>query len=98
MLFRSLEGVLRKSDTAARIGGDEFVLLLPAVENLAGAQVVAGKIRQAMHEPFDVAGRELRVAASVGVALFPDDGETETELCKHADRAMYLDKNRARVV
>lgn len=82
---------LRESDTAARIGGDEFTVLLPGADD-AGAEEVARKLRQRMAEPFRVAGEEVSVGISVGVVRYPRDGESSDLLLKHADAAMYAAK------
>jgi diguanylate cyclase (GGDEF)-like protein len=83
------EGV-RRIDTAARYGGDEFVVLLPETE-ASGAYVLAEKIRIGVAE-LAVPGTEARVSMSVGVVSFPDDGETSDELMIAADQAMYSSK------
>ena len=91
-----MTGSLRGSDTVARLGGDEFAVLLPAIEGPEDAMVVAEKIRAALAEPFDVAGQTVSISSSIGVAVYPDDGETEADLTKHADDAMYRAKARGR--
>ena len=96
---RVLEGVaarirqsIRESDTAARIGGDEFVVLLPGIASAEDARVVADKIRAAIDRPFMIDGGELAVSVSMGLAHYPDDGADATTLARHADTAMYRDK------
>ena len=91
-----MTGSLRGSDTVARLGGDEFAVLLPAIEGPEDAMVVAEKLRAALAEPFDVAGQTVSISSSIGVAVYPDDGETEADLTKHADDAMYRAKARGR--
>ncbi len=85
---------LRASDTVARIGGDEFVVLLRAAEEDAGALAVGEKIRLALGQPFELAGHRLPISASIGIALFPEHGADEIELLKNADAAMYDAKKR----
>jgi diguanylate cyclase (GGDEF)-like protein len=87
-----LSGVLREYDVLARTGGDEFVILLPEIENLAGARAVAQKLVAAAGEDLESAGRVLPIRASIGVALFPDDGEDFETLLARADAAMYAAK------
>lgn len=84
-----MRGVIRESDTAARIGGDEFVVLLPHVQIAEDALTVADKIRQAIAEPLVLDTRTLQVTASLGVALFPDHGDNLIALSGRADGAMY---------
>ena len=83
---------IRESDTAARIGGDEFVVLLPGIAAAEDAKVVADKIRAAIDRPFVIDGHELAVSVSMGLAHYPQDGTDATTLARHADTAMYRDK------
>ncbi|MBT0654107.1 CBS domain-containing protein [Geomobilimonas luticola] len=91
-----LQNILRKSDTVSRMGGDEFVLLLPAIASAASADVIAAKIVKAFRKPFVCDGHTLKVTASVGIADFPDDGEDEETLMKNADIALYRVKEQGR--
>ena len=83
---------LRDSDTVARLGGDEFVALLPELSQDKYAATVAQKILAAIGRPFVLAGQEVRVTASVGISVFPEDGTDEQTLKKNADTAMYKAK------
>ncbi|MDC8760677.1 diguanylate cyclase domain-containing protein [Janthinobacterium fluminis] len=83
---------VRESDSAARVGGDEFVVLLRSIDNAEAALGVAEKIRHSLSRPYLVASHALRISASIGVALFPEHGGDEIELSKHADIAMYRAK------
>jgi diguanylate cyclase (GGDEF)-like protein/PAS domain S-box-containing protein len=87
---------VRASDTVGRIGGDEFVVLLPKVATEAAALVVAEKIRQALNRPFALAGQSLAISCSIGIAVYPDHGHEAVELCHHADLAMYHAKQAGR--
>jgi len=87
---------VRESDTVGRFGGDEFVVLLPRVEVSDDALRVAEKIRSALVAPFLVSGLSLEVSSSIGVALYPDDGRSESSLLLAADRAMYEAKRSGR--
>ena len=89
---RRLECCLRKSDTIARIGGDEFTCILPHIENAGDVHIVAGKIIRALSAPFDLKGRQVCISGSVGASLFPEDTEDIDELIKNADVAMYSAK------
>lgn len=86
---RRLLGSVRQSDTVARIGGDEFVVLLEAPDSEATIMAVAEKIRSALNEPFDLQGRRLQTPPSVGVAIFPEHGSADEQLLNNADDAMY---------
>ncbi|MDF3838822.1 EAL domain-containing protein [Cupriavidus basilensis] len=79
---------VRSQDTIARLGGDEFVLLASVAEP-ADAATLAEKVLSAVREPFLVAGRELRVSTSIGIAIYPGDGELQHDLMANADAAMY---------
>jgi diguanylate cyclase (GGDEF)-like protein/PAS domain S-box-containing protein len=87
-----LAGAVRASDTVARIGGDEFVVLLPVVASAQDALAVADKIREALAHPFDLGDVRGEVSASIGVAMYPGHGHTPVELLRHADEAMYTSK------
>ena len=89
---RRIRGCLRESDTAGRIGGDEFVVLLNDITLPEHGAVIAENIRAAIDRPFDVAGQQLRVSASIGVAIHPQHGGDNRQLIRHADEAMYVAK------
>lgn len=80
----------------ARLGGDEFTVLLLDIERPEDAMTVAHRIRQSIGQPLLLQGREVRVSASVGIALYPEDGEDSASLLKHADTAMYHAKSLGR--
>jgi diguanylate cyclase (GGDEF)-like protein/PAS domain S-box-containing protein len=82
-----LTGSVREDDTVARIGGDEFVVLLQSVERGEGAVRVAEKIRSALAAPFEARGQRLSVTASTGIAVFPVDGDAPAALLKNAELA-----------
>ncbi len=88
-----LRHLVRESDTVARIGGDEFVILLDQVGDPADVEVVAQKVRDALAEPVLWEGRELLAGASVGVARFPEHGQDAETLMAAADQAMYQAKS-----
>ncbi|MFL9609259.1 putative bifunctional diguanylate cyclase/phosphodiesterase [Methylobacillus sp. Pita2] len=90
-----LRKLLRAQDTVARVGGDEFVVLLEKATP-EDAAVVAGKIVLAFRQPFISGGRTLRVTASIGIAISPDNGQTYRELAINADTAMYHTKRSGR--
>jgi len=90
---RRLLGLLRESDGVYRFGGDEFVVLLTNVHDRRDVEVVAAKMVQALAEPVAYQGHRLRAGASVGIALYPEHGETVEELLHRADQAMYRAKS-----
>lgn len=91
-----IQDCLRESDTAARIGGDEFVVLLPVIETEQDAGKVGEKILHALNRTFELAGHSLNISSSIGVAVYPDHGSSEKQLVKSADIAMYHAKNNGR--
>jgi diguanylate cyclase (GGDEF)-like protein/PAS domain S-box-containing protein len=91
-----LTGLVRTADTVARSGDDEFVLLLVGIEEPQHTDRVAKRIMQALREPFSLNGREVRITASMGIALYPDDGEDVETLIKKADVAMCEAKEKGR--
>jgi diguanylate cyclase (GGDEF)-like protein len=84
---------VRDSDTVARIGGDEFTVILSNVKTLNSISPVAERIVEAMATPFMLNGKNCHVTVSIGIALYPSNGETAEQLVKIADAAMYLAKN-----
>lgn len=83
---------IREGDTVARLGGDEFVLILDDLAQPQDTSKVAQKILEALSEPFHLEERELFITASIGIALWPEDGENPETLLKNADTAMYRAK------
>ncbi|MDB4906553.1 MAG: sensor diguanylate cyclase/phosphodiesterase [Gemmatimonadetes bacterium] len=84
--------VLRENDTVARMGGDEFTILAPVVNSVDDAIQVAKKVKEAIRLPMEIDGRELFVSGSMGITIYPDDGDTAEVLLKNADAAMYRAK------
>jgi diguanylate cyclase (GGDEF)-like protein/PAS domain S-box-containing protein len=87
-----MRGVLRETDLVARLGGDEFALLLPEIAGAGAAHAVAAKVLEALSRPLVVRGEVLRPCASLGLALWPEDGADADALLAAADRAMYRAK------
>jgi diguanylate cyclase (GGDEF)-like protein/PAS domain S-box-containing protein len=91
-LAQRLSEVLREADTLARMGGDEFVLLLNGLSSLPDAEQIIHRILQGIREPFDVEGYRILVSGSIGATIYPmDDADSDT-LLRHADQAMYAAK------
>ncbi len=83
---------LRDGDTVGRLGGDEFILLLPGLRSADEAGAMAEKLLDELARPFRIEGRDLQISVSIGIALCPDDGQNATELLRKADVAMYQAK------
>lgn len=91
-----LSGVLRDDDTIARFGGDEFVLLLEDVDGHANVVRLAERVMDAFRTSYHVGEHEFHITASIGISLYPDDGETADILIRNADIAMYKAKDSGR--
>jgi diguanylate cyclase (GGDEF)-like protein/PAS domain S-box-containing protein len=91
-----LEHCVREIDTVARLGGDEFVVLLQGMDHPRHAAQVAGKIIDLLDDPFQLEGHAAHIGASIGITLFPDDGEDVLTLFRNADLAMYRAKDAGR--
>jgi diguanylate cyclase (GGDEF)-like protein len=87
-----LRASVRAEDLVARLGGDEFVLLCRDPADLGDIEALASRVLQAAIRPMSLLGQERRVSASVGVAVYPEDGDSERVLMKSADTAMYTAK------
>jgi diguanylate cyclase (GGDEF)-like protein/PAS domain S-box-containing protein len=94
---RRLVAAMRQSDTVCRQGGDEFVLLLPGLEDPRQAAAIAGKVLGVCQEPFVLNGQTLKIGLSAGLALFPQHGSDYEELARHADTALYAAKRGGRM-
>jgi len=86
--------LVRKTDTVARMGGDEFLLLLADIERVEDVIAIAQKVLEGFREPFIVDGHEVSISASIGIAIYPDDGTDVDTLVNCADKAMYEAKQR----
>lgn len=100
VLLQSVSGrineCIRASDTLARIGGDEFVVLLEGKVDEDVCSKLAAKIIDVASEPIDLRGHTVQIGASVGISIYPEDGESSQELMKNADAAMYSAKSGGR--
>lgn len=92
-ISQRFKACLRSCDVVARLGGDEFVVLAQEIDNAKQAATVAKKILDAAVKPIHILGQEVRITASIGICLYPDDGEDEGTLMKNADIAMYRAKD-----
>lgn len=91
-----LRACVRTGDSVARLGGDEFVISLPALHNGTDVLRVAGQVLDTLREPFLIGPNALRVSSSIGIALYPTDGQNADELMRAADTAMYYAKEKGR--
>ena len=96
MVARRLEGCVRASDTVARVGGDEFVILLEKLNSADDAIPVTKKILEVIAEPFTIQELEAIITASVGISVFPENGETPSALLQRSDAAMYRAKQQGK--
>lgn len=96
IVARRLEAHVRTNDTVARQGGDEFVILLNGLSELSECERAAGRLLQAVHEPIVVHGHPVQVGASIGIALYPQNGSDAETLLRYADQAMYQAKQGGR--
>jgi diguanylate cyclase (GGDEF)-like protein len=87
-----LSACIRTSDTACRFGGDEFVILLPELDSRESAAAAAGKIRAHLAPPYFIGGTAIEITTSIGMALYPVDGNAYEDLLRRSDVAMYCDK------
>ncbi len=86
-------GPERRGNNLARLGGDEFTILIPDLDRAEDALNVAHRVKDAMRRPFHLDGHEIFVTASIGISLYPEDGDDSSSLLKYADTAMYHAKN-----
>ncbi len=87
---------VREVDTIARLGGDEFVILLPDLQNIQDAPKIAQKLLMCLEEPFLIEGQELHTTTSIGICLYPHDGDDLSTLMRNADAALYRAKEKGR--
>ncbi|MEW8626177.1 MAG: EAL domain-containing protein [Candidatus Thiodiazotropha sp.] len=93
LVGQRLRSELREADTLARVGGDEFNLLIPEINDIQDARNLAEKILRLTAEPFYIKNEEIFISFSIGISVYPSDGDTKDALIKHADIAMYKVKN-----
>jgi diguanylate cyclase (GGDEF)-like protein len=92
MVSERLRGILRKSDTIARMGGDEFMILVPNINTMDSIGLIAQKVLDAFEKPFMLDGQQTGITVSIGIAVYPGDGETSDTLIQIADKSMYAAK------
>ncbi len=87
-----LSAVFRETDTVARFGGDEFIAVIPEVSDISDITKLADRVLRVLERPFEIDGEELFLSASIGISLYPDNGQDASSLIKFADAAMYKAK------
>jgi len=96
VISERLQSTIRGEDILARLGGDEFVVLLPRIHGKSDALQVANKMMDSLAEPVAIGEHELKLSMSIGISLYPDDGDSVEVLLQHADTAMYRAKEAGR--
>ncbi|MFI4914020.1 MAG: putative bifunctional diguanylate cyclase/phosphodiesterase [Steroidobacterales bacterium] len=96
IVAQRLRSCVKDGDTVARLGGDEFSVILRNIDSPEAARDVAARIIESLRRPVNVGGRDHRICASIGITLFPDDGNTIEQLMRNADLAMYQAKDNGR--
>jgi len=91
-----IKNEIRETDTVARIGGDEFVVILSSLPEIAIAERIAGSLIQKIAEPLSVESAKVGVSVSIGIALYPENGDTAEDLIRSADKAMYRIKRQGK--
>ncbi|MCE9499562.1 MAG: GGDEF domain-containing protein, partial [Leptospira sp.] len=91
-----LKGAVRDDDTVARLAGDEFVIILNDIANVSDIKDIAAKILNGLDQSFRLGEAEVRMTASIGIALFPIHGSEIEKLIRYADTAMYLAKQQGK--
>ncbi|MDD2684697.1 MAG: diguanylate cyclase [Gallionella sp.] len=89
-----LRNSIREVDTVSRHGGDEFIILLAGISGVADTEVLVKKLLESVIRPYEILGNTLTISASIGIAVFPDDGDDMDVLLKHSDIAMYIAKQK----
>jgi diguanylate cyclase (GGDEF)-like protein len=87
---------VREVDTVSRLGGDEFLIIVPELRQVDDARHISRKLLQSLSEPYVISGQRLEVTPSIGVSVFPDDGTEPSTLIRLADQAMYTAKQEGR--
>ncbi|MFI4919186.1 MAG: diguanylate cyclase domain-containing protein [Legionellales bacterium] len=88
-----LVALVRKGDFLSRVGGDEFTLIMPKIKSTSAASLVAERILNELNNPYSISGKLLTVTVSIGISIYPTDGDTTEKLLRKADLAMYKAKN-----
>jgi diguanylate cyclase (GGDEF)-like protein len=91
-----LKGCVRDSDTIARLGGDEFVVILTRLKSISTAGSIANSIIANLCQPIQIENKTVKIGASIGLSIYPQDGKNSTDLLKNSDLAMYRAKEAGR--
>jgi diguanylate cyclase (GGDEF)-like protein/PAS domain S-box-containing protein len=95
-IAKKLKSILREEDTLSRLGGDEFTIIIEDFKNEKDLSYIASKVIQTLSEDINIKNNKLYVTTSIGISIFPDDGDDATNLLKYADSAMYKAKHEGR--
>jgi diguanylate cyclase (GGDEF)-like protein/PAS domain S-box-containing protein len=95
-IAKRISATVRDADIVSRLGGDEFLVVLPDITSHGDAAIVADKLLEVINTSVTIDGHQLSVSPSIGISVFPQDGETADELIRHADAAMYHAKDSGR--
>ena len=90
----SLKSIVRDTDLVARIGGDEFIIVMNGVKDISAIDSLAEKIISTVNNPIKIENTEITLGASIGISIYPDDAKSKKLLLKHADSSMYASKNK----
>src|SRR5690606_22190503 len=90
---RRICATVREGESVARLGGDEFTILLPELDDYTSLAQLARRIIAQIEQPVNLLGQEFFLTTSIGIAIYPQDGESAEQLVKHADVAMYQAKS-----
>lgn len=96
LVSQRLRDSVRRQDTVARLGGDEFAILLPGLADPTDVRLLAAQMIDALHKPYDLDGADVFTSASIGISVYPENGETYDDLLSRADEAMYRAKSLGR--
>ncbi|CAM3742874.1 sensor domain-containing diguanylate cyclase [Rheinheimera salexigens] len=92
-MAKRLQALVRQSDTVARVGGDEFIFILNNPQGTSDVTEVANRIISSINQPITILGNEFQIGVSIGIAMYPEHGDSSLELIRNADTAMYIAKS-----
>ncbi len=96
IVSKMISSFCRETDVVARLGGDEFAILMVNPQSTEAVAILAEKIVPALRKPFNIMGNEVQIGTSLGISIYPGDGDTEESLIQNADKALYEAKEAGR--